>query len=377
MSRSAVVFQIGSLGDSIVSLPALRSQRDLLPDCGDYILVDRFDNELKVVPAEVFELVMKPKRRLNYRGGAASRLGRMWSVASLSTQLRYYRPHYSVYLMPSDRTEVQVARDQTFFRSMGVTELLGFRHLTHQDRAEDLCPSKQCGEAYLRLRRLWSGQTDEQFSRHGRTPMFEPSGIATGQVEQWLHAKRRFPKRLLVAVSPFSNCSSKDLNIANTAELIRKLEDVGGLEAVIVGGAKDTAPATSVLERSGAGLNGCGIFSVGETAALLQKCRMAIAVDSGPMHLAAAVELRPSPSTAVPIRTWIDGSLWERATRFSTAKLLAQDVESKYAPFPVTPASTTFLWTKSSEPSCTLLAWLRFLRAEPARGFLRCEPNPG
>jgi heptosyltransferase III len=300
VSRSAVVFQIGSLGDSIVSLPALRSLRDLLPDCEDYILVDRFDNELKVVPAEVFELVMKPKRRLNYRGGAASRLGRMWSVASLSTQLRYYRPHYSVYLMPSDRTEVQVARDQTFFRSMGVTELLGFRALNHHDRAEDLCPSKLCSEAYLRLRRLWNGHTDEQFSRHGRTPMFEPSGIATGQVERWMHANRRFPKRLLVAVSPFSNCSSKDLNIANTAELIRKLEDVGGLEAVIVGGAKDTAPATSVLERSGAGLNGCGIFSVGETAALLQKCRMAIAVDSGPMHLAAAVG---TPTVAVYSRT--------------------------------------------------------------------------
>jgi heptosyltransferase III len=301
MPRSAVVFQIGSLGDSIVSLPALRSLRDLLPDCDDYILVDRFDNALKVVPAEVFELVMKPKKRLNYRGGAASRLGRMWSVASLSTQLRYYRPHYSVYLMPSDRTEVQVARDRTFFRSMGVTELLGFRHLTHQDRAEDLCPSKQCGEAYLRLRRLWSGQTDEQFSRHGRTPMFEPSASAASQqVEQWLHAKRRFSERLLVAVSPFSNCSSKDLNIANTAELIRRLEEEGVLEAVIVGGAKDTAPATSVLDRSGAGLNGCGVFSVGETAALLQKCRLAIAVDSGPMHLAAAVG---TPTVAVYSRT--------------------------------------------------------------------------
>jgi heptosyltransferase-3 len=293
VSRAAVVFQIGSLGDSIVSLPALRSLRGLLPDCDDYILVDRFDDALKVVPAEVFELVMKPKKRLNYRGQAAkSRLGRMWSVASLSTQLQYYRPHYGVYLMPSDRTEVQVTRDRTFFRSMGVKELLGFRTLNEHDRAEDHCPSQQCSEAYLRLRRLWNGQTDEQFATHARTPMFEPTGAAGGHVEEWLRANRRFPERLLVAVSPFSNCSSKDLSLGTTAELIKKLEDEARVETVLVGGPKDTAPATSVVERSGAGLNGCGIFSLGETAALLQKCRMAIAVDSGPMHLAAAVGTR-------------------------------------------------------------------------------------
>jgi heptosyltransferase III len=301
MQRLAVVFQIGSLGDSIVSLPALRSLRGLLPDCDDYILVDRFDDALKVVPAEVFELVMKPRRRLRYHGAAArSGLSRIWSVASLSTQLRYYRPHYSVYLMPSDRTEVQVERDRTFFNAMGVKELLGFRTLNHHDRSNEQCPSTRCSEAYLRLRRLWNGQTDEQFSTHAQTPMLEPTSAASNQVNQWMQRNRRFPERSLVAVSPFSNCSSKDLSPGTTAELIKRLEDQAGVEAVIVGGAKDTAPATAALERSGAGLNGCGIFSVGETAALLRKCSAALAVDSGPMHLAAAVG---TPTVVVYSRT--------------------------------------------------------------------------
>src|SRR5580658_6254875 len=117
MPRLGVVFQIGSLGDSIVSLPALRSLRELLPDCSDYILVDRFDDVMKVVPMEVFEMVMKPRKRLSYRGaGAGSQLGRIRSIASLSAQLRFYQPHYGIYLMPSDRTAAQVARDLTFFR---------------------------------------------------------------------------------------------------------------------------------------------------------------------------------------------------------------------------------------------------------------------
>jgi heptosyltransferase-3 len=288
MARVGVLFQIGSLGDSIVSLPALRSLRELLTDCDEYILVDRFDHASKVLPLDVFEMVVKPRERLSYRGAeAGSRLSRVGSIASLSMRLRYYRPHYGIYLMPSDRTARQIARDRAFCRLAGISELVGFQEISHT--AEKVCPGRKCSEAYLRLRRLWNDESDERFAFHGRTPLFEPSRAAEDQVDGWLEQKRRFPAKPLVALCPFSNCSSKDLSVTAAVALMKKMEDEADCEVIVIGGVKDHPVGASIVALSGAGLNGCGSFSVSETAALLRKCGLAITVDSGPMHLAAAV----------------------------------------------------------------------------------------
>jgi ADP-heptose:LPS heptosyltransferase len=299
MPRLSVVFQIGSLGDSILSLPSLKSLRDLVPDCDEYVLVDRYDDATKVVPLEVFEMVWRPRQRVSYRG-SGPRLGRIISIASLGRQLRYYRPYYGIYLMPSDRTAVQIRRDRTFFRATGVREFIGFRTPGEEEGAKQECPNIRCSEAYRRFRRLWNEQTDEKFAIHGRVPLLKPDREACSHVAEWLDLNRRFNGRLLVAVCPFSNCSSKDLSSEAAAELIERLENDAGVEAVLVGGAKDNSLGSWVVERARAGLNGCGKFSVGEAAALLQKCSLAIGADSGPMHLAAAVG---TPTIVVYSRT--------------------------------------------------------------------------
>lgn len=293
MPRLGAVFQIGSLGDSIVSLPALRSLRELLPDCSEYILVDRFDDVTKVLPAEVFEMMLAPTKRLSYCGpGTGTRLSRVRSIVSLSARLRYYRPYYGIYLMPSDRASAQIARDRAFFRFTGVSEFVGFQTVDETDRVGGQCPSVKRSEAFLRLRRLWNGQSEEQFAIHGRAPLLEPPKSAEETVSRWLSTNRRYPERQLVAVCPFSNWPSKDLGLENAAELVEKLENEAGVEAIVAGGSKDAPPGNWIVERSGAGLNCCGAFSIGGTAALLKSCSLVIAVDSGPMHLAAAVGTR-------------------------------------------------------------------------------------
>jgi hypothetical protein len=299
MSRLGVVFQIGFLGDSIQSLPAVRSLRELLPDCDEYVLVDRFDDAMKVVPVDVFDMVWRPRQCITYRG-SGPRLGRSISIASLVMQLRYYRPYYGIYLMPSDRTAGQIWRDRTFFRAAGVREFIGFRTLGEADSPKHQCPSIKCSEAYLRLRRLWNERTDEKFAIHARAPLLTPDKVSCGHVAEWLDINRRLRGRVLVAVCPFSNCPSKDLSSEATGELIWLLENHAGVEAVLVGGSKDLALGNRVVERARAGLNVCGRFSVGEAAALLQKCSLAIAADSGPMHLAAAVG---TPTVVVYSRT--------------------------------------------------------------------------
>jgi ADP-heptose:LPS heptosyltransferase len=76
------------------------------------------------------------------------------------------------------------------------------------------------------------------------------------------------------------------------AAVTRRLEDSVCAEVIIAGGEKDRVAADGIIARAGAGLNACGVFSISETAALLRNCSLAVTVDSGPMHLAAAMGTR-------------------------------------------------------------------------------------
>jgi heptosyltransferase III len=290
----AAVFQIGSLGDSIVSVPVIRSIRDLLPDCSEYLLVSRFDTAVKVSPSQVFDMAWKSKHQIKYFGpNYFKKWRRGWGQALswgfLLSQLRYYRPRYCVYLMPSERTERQVARDRRFFQAAGVRELAGFRALSEEELAPSRNPGVHNTEAYLRFRRVWGESAAEKFPQYSVAPLLHPDQSARTTATEWLRAQRRLPSRPLVAVCPYSNVPSRSLLEETIHEVLRRLASEAGVEPLILGGAKDKIHADRAISSTGIGLNGCGVFSPEESAAVLQACKLVVCVESGPMHLAGAL----------------------------------------------------------------------------------------
>jgi ADP-heptose:LPS heptosyltransferase len=287
MSNLVAVFQIGSLGDSIVSVPTLLSIREFVPGCSEYLLVSRFDSKLKVLPADIFEMAWKPKKQLNY-SSPEGRLLQLYTVPSLLAKLRYYRPKYCVSLMPSDREPERVERDRQFFKAGGIKELLGFKTMPrlHWNRSADV--NLLGTEAYRKFSRLWGESSSQKFPRYARVPVIQPDPAATRRVGQWLRDNRLDAGKRLIAISPYSNYSSKDIPDATLFNLIPRLAKLAGAEVVMVGGLKDSARAQEILGVT-SGLNACGVFSVQESAALLKACSLAICTDTGPMHLAAAV----------------------------------------------------------------------------------------
>lgn len=287
MSLTAV-FQIGSLGDAIVSVPVLRSIRELIPSCSEYLLVSRFDSHLKAMPSHVFDMAWKPKLQVNYlhRNAGIKRLG---SVAVLFAKLRYYRPQHCVYLMPAYRSRLQIERDKRFFSLGGVKNLLGFRSLTETELSGENCSEWHTTEAFLRFARIWGVEAKVRFPEYSATPFLTPGESANRRVAEWLALTRRYHTRSLVAVCPYSNCASKSIPATSIPRLLYRLETELNLETVLIGGCKDAIEADNAIKQSGAGVNACGTFSIEESAALLKSCRLAIAADSGPMHLAGAV----------------------------------------------------------------------------------------
>ena len=287
MSNLAAVFQIGSLGDAIVSVPVLRSLKEFLPDCSEYLLVSRFDTPSHVAPTHVFEMAQTLRHRLDYQG-IGSRLERLNSVQTLLSKLRYFRPRYCVYLMPADRSPGQVFRDRLFFKAGGVRELVGFRALTKEDFSAEP-NSYRNTEAYLRFRRLWKEKADEKFPIYSATPVLNPSDNGRNRVCEWLGARNYNSEQPLIALCPFSNYTSKNWPSSSVITLLRRLEREAGARTLILGGEKDRQSADSIVSTAGVGINACGEFLPSESAALLERCSLAICSDSGPMHLAGAL----------------------------------------------------------------------------------------
>ena len=288
MSDLAVVFQIGSLGDSIVSVPTLLSLRQLLPSVSEYLLVTKIESNLKVAAREVFDMAWKPKGQILFE-----RSGSLWnqatSAAGLVAQLRRNRPRYCVYLAPAQRSVKHVNRDAMFFRAGGVKELIGFRALSSEELTVGPIPKIRDMEAYLRFLRVWGTATEEQFLSYCGMPVLSTDSGSKRRVQQWLDANRRYPQRRLVALCPYSNWTSRDIPGPTIVDLLSRLEKTLNLEVILLGGSKDATAAEAAIQTSGAGINACGLFSVGESGALLEACRLAICTESGPMHLACAL----------------------------------------------------------------------------------------
>jgi ADP-heptose:LPS heptosyltransferase len=191
--------------------------------------------------------------------------------------------------MPTLRSARQIERDKLFFKLGGVTNLLGFRPLAKPEMAKNNGPYLETTEAFRRFARVWGTEAIDKFAEYSAGPLLTPGENAHRRVTEWLAASRRHPARPLVAVCPYSNCTSKNIPAACIPDLIYQLEAELKLEVVIMGGRKDAAEADNAVRQSGVGLNACGAFSIEESAALLKSCRLAVAADSGPMHLAGAV----------------------------------------------------------------------------------------
>ena len=296
MPKLGAIFQIGSLGDSIISVPVLRSLRELLPDCTEYVLVSRFDTHLNVMPSNVFEMAWAPKYRVDYQG-SGNRFVRGLSVLSAVSKIRYLRPRYCVYLMPSDRKESQVQRDRAFFKAAGVKELIGFDTLPEDALAAKPELNSHGTEAFLRFRRVWGDLAEQKFSTYGSAPHLEPGVEAKRNVKKWL-ARRDFGgnRKRMVAVCPFSNWTSKSWSHETATGVIRQLNQSANVEVVLLGGNKDKLAAEEVVQSAGVGVNACGDFLPSESAAFLQHCSLVVCADSGPMHLAGALGI-PTVST--------------------------------------------------------------------------------
>lgn len=286
-----LVYQIGSLGDTLVSIPAYRAiRRHFGPDAHVTVLHNA-PSDVRAVPQQVLNGAGLVDDSIGFaqKGGRSN-----WeTLLKLWPRLVTRRFDAVVYVAPGERGPKAVQRDRTFFRLCGIGTTLGFHAcdpaLFHaRDEAGRPMPMPQ--EAFLRLDRLKQDGIAILEAQDLAPPLVVPPADEMASIREWLASRRPDPKTPLAALGPGANQPAKFWPLDRFVEIGRRLLAAGYLP-VVIGGPAERESARTLTEAWGAGVNAAGEFSVTGTAALLRQCEFLIGLDTGTTHLAASVGL--------------------------------------------------------------------------------------
>ncbi|MCK9187958.1 glycosyltransferase family 9 protein [Acidithiobacillus sp.] len=276
-----LIYRLGSLGDTIVALPALRLIERAFPHAQRWMLTN-FSVNAKAAPmAQILDGTGLVHNYLEYPVGLRNLRG----ILHLRQSIRKLRPIALVYLA-EPRGLIKALRDAAFFRTCGIQRLIGVPYTQRFQR-----PLRVDGQHYeyegarlLRcLHTLGNFRVNEDTfqlelsnSEHEKSLMvFSSQNIGT-------HA---------LAVSIGTKFNVNDWGDENWKALLAFLSRRLPNWTLLTLGANDERIRSAELMTywRGPSINLCGQLSVRESATVLQKSRFFIGHDSGPMHLAAAV----------------------------------------------------------------------------------------
>lgn len=285
--KNLLVFRIGSLGDTLVAVPALWVLREHFPIARFTLLCDRQSSKL-VLAADVLEGSGLIDDFLTYpfRG---SMLTRCLDGARLWWRLRSRHFDALVYLAPSQRTPSQVRRDRLFFRTLGIKTLIGMDFRNPHAPGKPAYPLPELPrEADLLLDRLASSGISIPAPGQGKAFVGPGDASELGRVLEGLPSDEGRP---WIALCLGGKVEAKKWPQERYAEVAQRLIDKFDVWPVVLGGPEDRESGEAVVRSCGVGYNLAGVLSLRGSLAALHRCRLYLGNDTGTMHMAAAASV--------------------------------------------------------------------------------------
>ncbi len=277
---NVLVYRLGSLGDTVVALPALNLVRRRFPEATLSLLT----NKPIASKAAPMESVLGPNffsEVIDYPIG----LRDPRKLLAVSRRIRSGGFDVLVNLSAA-RGRFKAWRDYCFFRVSGIRQIIG---TPTQSRdfvvAEDADTGLYESETLRLLRRVVSlGSADLEASSTWDLRLTS---------EERAKAQSVLPghSKPTIAACFGTKMQAKDWERANWVELVNRLvATLPNWRLVVVGSADESDRAVECTKGwRGPVVNLCGALSPRESAAVLEKCALFMGHDSGPMHLASAV----------------------------------------------------------------------------------------
>jgi lipopolysaccharide heptosyltransferase III len=288
MADKVLIFRIGSLGDTIVALPAFHLIARAYPNAERRVLTN-LSPEGAVKEAPLPSVLGKTGLVHGYVSYPAG-LGNKGSFGNLLGELKKWKPDTLVYLMPHRKT-VQILRDRVFFELCSIRKMIGlnFSRAAYENR---WLPEKGIfePEAKRLLRNLSGiGEIDADDPANWDLKLTEEENSTAEKTLERMHGGGLF-----LACSIGTKQDVNDWGEDRWAELMQHLSDRYPELALVFIGASDEYQKSERVSRrwKGAKLNLCGKITPRVGAAIMRKAVLFVGHDSGPMHLAAAVGTR-------------------------------------------------------------------------------------
>lgn len=292
--RRVLVFHIGSLGDTLVALPAFWAVHDAFPRARRVMLTKTAARAaIPVGPAilegsGLFHAFMMFEGDYHEYGKNPPLWRKLWGALRLLLSLRRERFDLAVYLAPSQRNADQIKRDVRFFKWAGIREVIGAEVLPVQSPVKGMPASQRAErEAQMLLKRVAGSELRPAplaQLRHDLALGAQDHAL----VDAWTARQASDGGRRWIAVAPGSNMQSKLWPEQRYEEAVRRLIERYDVWPVVFGGAEDVEAGRRLVQAWGRGWNAASAFSVRGSAAALERCLVYVGNDTGTMHLAAS-----------------------------------------------------------------------------------------
>ena len=287
--RRILLYRIGHLGDTIISLPAMWAIREHFPQAHMALLSNAYDGRHGVLAESVLPTAGLFDQWLTYPTSDEQTPAREF----FKLLLRLRRGHFDtlVYLAPRQRTPRQVRRDLLFFRAAGIRHFIGHEgFIPYPPRVDkEPLPFLEHETDHLLGRLERSGIPVPPLGQRRIDLKLTPDEIE--RARSWLAAScgEAHRQRRPVGLCPGSKWRSKIWPEERFAELGQRLMKEFGLFPVLFGGTEDRERGERLIAYFGSGANAAGSLTVREAAAALSYCQLYVGNDTGTMHMAAAV----------------------------------------------------------------------------------------
>jgi heptosyltransferase-3 len=277
--RSILLVQFGDIGDVVLSTPCIRALRESYPQARIVVAVrDRAAELLEDCPwLDQVIAVTKPSRSI-------------WE--ELRVQIDFFRRLRSLHcdlvidLRTGTRGAIMAflsrasqrigfyAEDGKLWRNRLFTGLL----------KREYTPGQHVVDYLLCLLTAFGISTEQ------RIPALTVAADKQEKIRLLFEREGVLQDKKIVAVQPFSLWQYKEWGKEKYIDLIRWLVAEYGVAVIVTGAAAERGRAEEIVRSCGEGCyNFAGKTSIASYAALLQKCRVFIGVDSAGLHIAAAV----------------------------------------------------------------------------------------
>jgi ADP-heptose:LPS heptosyltransferase len=286
-TKRVLIYRLGSLGDTLVALPALHLIARAFPQAERRMLTN-FPVNVKAPPAAaILENTGLVHGFLRYTVSVRGPR----ELLSLWWQVFRWRPEVLVYL-GSSRGVASAQRDAAFFRACGIRRLIGVPVVEDMQQsrweAADGALEPEGARLVRNIAELGDARIDEPESWD--LHLTDSEKARANEVLRWIEA------RPLIAVSVGTKVQSKDWGRENWRALLGRVAGAYPGYALALCGAPEESEASEFAaegwRQAGGGpvVNLCGQLTPRQSAAAFARARVFIGHDSGPMHLAAAVQ---------------------------------------------------------------------------------------